>query len=226
MAIARQHSNLGVGLHLTLCCGRATTRGGGRRPWVDEQGSFEMGPLRAGWRYFFDRSLEPALRAEIGAQFERFRESGLTLDHVNGHLHFHLHPRVLRILVEESERWGIRAVRLTRDPWWLNVRLARGRWGYRLTHALVFGGLARSAARQIRGLGWSTADAVFGLLQDSRVDEGYVLGLLRRLPPGCSELYAHPSTEGDALELQALISKRVKRLVNERGIQLIRYRDL
>jgi hopanoid biosynthesis associated protein HpnK len=226
IAIAREHPRLGVGLHLTLCCGQATLVRGGPGEWVDEQGRFDSHPARAGCRVFFGRGMGSLLRREIGAQFERFRQAGLPLDHVNGHLHFHMHPVVLRILAEETSRWGIRAVRLTRDPWWLSVRLARGRWIYRLTHGVVFGLLARWAARWARRAGWRTADAVFGLLQDGRVDEGYVLGLLRCLPPGCFELYAHPSVEGGRHELEALVSDRVKAAVRERGIELVRYRDV
>ena len=36
--------------------------------------------------------LREQLRREIHAQFEKFRATGLPLDHVNGHLHLHLHP--------------------------------------------------------------------------------------------------------------------------------------
>jgi len=35
--------------------------------------------------------LHEQLRAEIHAQFEKFHATGLPLDHVNGHLHLHLH---------------------------------------------------------------------------------------------------------------------------------------
>jgi len=226
IAIGREHPRLGVGLHLTLCGGQATLARGGLGQWVDAAGRFDAHPVRAGWRYYFDRSLELALRGEITAQFEQFHKTGLVLDHVNGHLHFHLHPTVLRILAEESSRWGIRGVRLTRDPWWLNVRLARGRWMYRLLHGVTFGLLARWAARRMRGFEWRTTDAVFGLLQHSRVDEDYVLGLLRCLPPGCFELYSHPSTEGGVHELQALTSELVKSVVKDRRIELVRYQDL
>jgi hopanoid biosynthesis associated protein HpnK len=224
--IAREHSNLGVGLHLTLCCGQATVARGGAGQWVDEAGRFDSRPVRTGWRYFFNRSLMPALRQEIGAQFNQFRKTGLVLDHVNGHLHFHLHPTVMRILVEESSRWGIRAVRLTREPWWFNGQLTAGRWRYRLLHGFVFALLARWATRRMRGLGWQTTDAVFGLLQDSRVDESFLLRLLERLPRGCFELYAHPSMGGSEHELRALTSERVKFAVKKRGIELLRYQDL
>jgi hypothetical protein len=67
---------------------------------------------------------------------------------------------------------------------------------------------------------------VFGLLQNAQVDEEYVLRLIPRLPPGDSELYSHPSLDEFKNELDALLSPRVRELVRQRGIQLIRYQDL
>jgi hypothetical protein len=64
------------------------------------------------------------------------------------------------------------------------------------------------------------------LLQNGRVDETYVGRLLSRLPPGDSELYSHPSLDEFKHELDALVSPGIRQLINERGIQLIRYQDL
>jgi hypothetical protein len=67
---------------------------------------------------------------------------------------------------------------------------------------------------------------VFGLLQDSRVDEEFLLKLLPALPTGASEVYSHPSLDTFKHELAALVSSRVKLLADELGIQLVRYQDL
>jgi hypothetical protein len=67
---------------------------------------------------------------------------------------------------------------------------------------------------------------VFGLLQNARVNEAYLLKLLPILPPGDSELYSHPSLDEFKPELDALLSPRVKAACGERGIELIRYQDL
>jgi hypothetical protein len=70
------------------------------------------------------------------------------------------------------------------------------------------------------------APHVFGLLQNARVDERYVAGLLLRLPAGDSELYSHPSLDEFKHEFDALVSPDVKRLVHDENIELIRYQDL
>jgi predicted glycoside hydrolase/deacetylase ChbG (UPF0249 family) len=177
-------------------------------------------------RFFLKRSLRGQLAAEIRAQFSRFRGTGLKLDHVNGHLHIHLHPIVFRLLVQSSEEFGMDRMRLTRDPFWLNARLARGRWMLRMTYAVLFNLLAARVRPVLRRLGIRHTKVVFGVLQDARVDERYVERLIAELPPGDSELYSHPSLDEFRHELDALISPRVRRLLENRGVELIRYQDL
>jgi hopanoid biosynthesis associated protein HpnK len=226
VALAREHPGLGVGLHLTLVRGQPSLPAGELVGWVDARGQLPVRPVLAGFRCFFRRPSQLAVEREVAAQFARFRSTGLALDHVDGHLHFHLHPRVVRLLLRRSGEWGIRAMRLTRDPLWLNLRLSGGRYGYRLTHALAFGWLARWIAPQFRARAIVHTDRVFGLLQDGRVDAGYVERLVSRLPPGDSELYAHSSFDEGGQELEALVSGRGRAWVAERGITLVRYQDL
>ncbi len=182
--------------------------------------------MAAGSRYFFLPSLRAQLASEIAAQFARFRQTGLTLDHLNGHLHLHLHPTVLSILTDGALDFGFRHLRLTTEPFWLDTRLAGGRWGYRVSHALIFGWLARRARPVLRARGVRHAERVFGLFQDGRVDEAYVVSLLRRLPPGDSELYSHPSLDESGHEFEALVSPRVRAVLEGERIQLIRYQDI
>lgn len=223
---ARTHTGLGVGLHLTLLNGNAALEPSAIPGLVDGAGRFTDQPVTAGWRYFFHRSLRSQLEAEIAAQFERFRATGLRLDHVNGHLHLHLHPVIFAILTAHAAEWGITRLRLTHDPFWLELRLARGRWAYRCSHAFIFRRLSARARPVLRRRAIKHTDAVFGLLQNAAVDEAYVLHLLTALPVGDSELYSHPSLHQFKHELEALVSPHVKARVEEEGIQLIRYQDL
>ena len=226
VALARENPRLGVGLHLTLLCGHSALPPSEIPGLTNAQGEFTNNPAGAGFRYFFQRSLREQLRAELHAQFARFRATGLPLDHVNGHLHMHLHPTVFRMLMETDGDLGIKRMRLTYDPFRLNLRLASGHFAYRALHAVLFGSLAARARPVLARRGIRHTGAVFGLLQNARVDEAYVTALLPRLPPGDSELYSHPSLDEFKNEFDALISPRVLELVNTHGIKLIRYQDL
>lgn len=224
--LARQYPRLGVGLHLSLVCGRSALRQNEIPNLVDAQQRFPNCPVSAGMKFFFDRRCRGQLEREVTAQFERFFATGLTLDHVNGHLHFHLHPAVFGILMKHARRWNVRQVRLTRDPFWVNARLARGRWGYRVSHAVIFALLSARSRGMLAKANIRHTRNVYGLLQHGLVDEPFVAGLLANLPAGDSELYSHPSLTQFKHELDAMLSPKVKEIIAGRGIQLIRYQDL
>jgi hopanoid biosynthesis associated protein HpnK len=224
--LARKNPRLGVGLHLTLLMGHSALTQEKIPGLVNSRNEFSNSPVGAGMSCFFKRRLREQLRAEIHAQFEKFRATGLPLDHVNGHLHLHLHPTIFRILMEDAEKLGIRHFRLTRDCLARSRRMAGGRWFYRLSHTMIYAWLSHRAREPLRRRGIKHAQITFGLLQNARVDEEYVLKLLPELPPGDSELYSHPSLNEFKHEFGALVSPRVKERVKQLGIELIRYQDL
>ena len=226
VSLARQNPRLGVGLHLTFLCGHSALTPARIPGLVNFAGEFTNNPAGAGFRYFFQRSLREQLRAEMHAQFERFRATGLELDHVNGHLHLHLHPTVFDLLMHDADQLGLHRIRLTFDPFRLNLRIASGHLAYRALHVLIFHTLSARARPRIQQRGLRHTANVFGLLQNARVDEQYVLGLLPELPPGDSELYSHPSLDEFKNEFTALISPQVRQEMTRQGIELIRYQDL
>ncbi len=226
VTLAKENPKLGVGLHLTLLMGHATLPAEKIPGLVNARGEFSNSPVGAGLNYFFKRSLREQLRAEIHAQFEKFHAIGLPLDHVNGHLHLHLHPVIFEILMADADELRIRHLRLTRDCFARSRRMAGGRWFYRISHAAIYEILSRRVREPLRQRGIRHAQITFGLLQDSRVDEDYILKLLPELPPGDSELYSHPSLDKFKPEFDALVSPRVREEIKKLGVELIRYQDL
>jgi len=226
VALARENPQLGVGLHLTLLCGHPALAPEAIPGLVTGEGKFSDNPAGTGFSYFFFPSLRAQLRAEIHAQFKKFQGTGLPLDHLNGHLHLHLHPVIFRILMEDAAQLGIRRVRLTRDPLRLNLRLASGQLGYRVVQALIFNWLASRARPALEQRGMRHTRCVFGLLQNARVDVAYVRRLLPLLPAGDSELYSHPCLHEFRHEFEALVSPEVRDQIQQLGIELIRYQDL
>ena len=226
VAMAQENPKLGVGLHLSLVCGKSALSFEKISGLINSQGEFSNNAIIAGLRFFFFPKLKSQLRDELDAQFEKFRSTGLLLDHVNGHLNIHLHPVVFGILMENSQRWGIKRLRLTSDPFALNLRLATGAICYRASHAFIYKSLSNWARPKSRDANIRHTQNVFGLLQNAQVDEDFLMSLLPQLPYGDSELYSHPSLDNFKYEFDALISSRVKESVKKLGIQLVRYQDL
>jgi chitin disaccharide deacetylase len=226
VALARDNPRLGVGLHLTLLCGKSALSHDQIPGLVDREGHFSNNPAGAGFRYFARPCLRDQLRAEVAAQFEKFHATGLPFDKVDGHLHLHLHPTIFPMVMEQVEKYHVRQVRWTWDPFRINASIVKGRWAWRILHAVIFQALCRSAKPTLMRKGIKFAPLVFGNLQDGHVDEAFILGLLEKLPPGNSELYSHPSLDQFKHEFDALVSPKVRAAVQARGIELIRYQDL
>ncbi len=226
VALARENPRLGVGLHLSLLFGRPALPEEQVAGLLSKDGRFSESPVTAGMRFFFQRTLRRQIEAELTEQFLRFQATGLKMDHVNGHLHMHLHPVVFEILMRRAQEWNITHLRLTCDPFWLNAKMASGQWLYRASHALIYRLLALRSRPALQSRQIRFTERVFGLLQNARVDERFLAGLLAELPAGDSELYSHPSLDEFKHEFEALISPSVGRLVRDRKIELIRYQDL
>lgn len=220
--LARENPKLGVGLHVSLAFGKSALPHSEIPNLVDRDGNFSTNPVAAGMRYFFDRRCREQIAREVAAQFEKFKATGLRMDHVNGHLHFHLHPTVFRAVFAHP----FDAIRLTREPFWINARIASGRWFYRISHAIIFKLLSWHHEKIIDLADVSHTHRVFGLLEHGLVDAGYLKRLLPLLPPGDSELYSHPSLDEFKHEFEALVDPEVRAMIEREGIQLIRYSDL
>lgn len=209
---ARRFPRLAVGLHLVLTDGKPMLPAAQIPDLLDARGEFNGAMVRNGFRFFFLPRVRRQLGAEIRAQFEAFAATGLKLDHVNAHKHFHLHPTVLSLLLSIGHEFGLRAVRLPNDPDmgpWLRPWLSLMRW-------------------RLKRAGVVHNDYVFGVRHSGGMDEGMLLRLLRQLPDGLSELYLHPAVHdgwSESMtnyrhtdELAALLSPKV------RSVIAVRYR--
>ena len=96
---AKAMGSLRVGLHLVLVEGRPTLPSSEIWALVDSGGYFRNDMARAGAAMFFLPHVRRQLAAEIEAQFKAFAATGLELDHVNSHKHFHLHPTIAALVV-------------------------------------------------------------------------------------------------------------------------------
>jgi chitin disaccharide deacetylase len=231
---ARALPQLRVGLHLVLADGLAVLPREQIPDLVDEQGRFGDGMWLDGVRYFALPALRKQLEAEIRAQFTAFARTGLVLDHVNAHKHFHLHPTLLQMIVRIGREFGMRAVRVPYEPLWYSTRGAG--LGALAANALLIPWVAMMKAR-LRAGGITHNDQVFGIASSGHLDEDTLLDILAKLPPGVTEIYLHPATDTQTpitgtmseyrhgAELAALLSSRVAAAVAATGAGRGGYRD-
>ena len=211
VALARERPSLSVGLHLVILDGRAVLPPAEIPLLADPEGRFSDSPFLAGCRYFFRPAARVQLRREIRAQLERFRDTGLTLAHVDGHHHLHLHPVALSCLADLAGEFRIPAIRLPSEELSLALRLDPGNRATKILWAAIFGRLRRHGRRLLRGKNVRVADRVYGLLATGRVTEPYLLRLIPEIRADDVEIYSHPGASSD--ELAALVSPRVREAI-------------
>jgi hopanoid biosynthesis associated protein HpnK len=208
-AIARAHKNAGlrVGLHLAVCEGVPVCNPRDIPDLVNERGDLHA-PLRAASGFFLRPRLRHQIEREIRAQFEAFRATGLTLDHVNGHNNMQLHPVVIPILLAVAGEYGVRAVRVSTEPLLASMKAARFRGSlpstmHRRPRAPLWLRLAQWLAirpwgvyvkYRYRNAGFVVNDNCFGMYDCGGMDLDMFLGIVRNLPDGVSEIHCHPAT--------------------------------
>jgi len=231
---ARELPRLRVGLHLVLADGRAVLGPDLIPDLADQSGRMNSRMFVNGVRFFAVPKLRRQLEAEIRAQFSAFARTGLTLDHVNVHKHFHLHPTLLEMLLRIGSEYGVPAVRVPDEPLWFAAR--GGRWIPWMSAAMLtpWNVLMKRRLRAARML---HNDSIFGVAASGAMDEETVLAVLARLPAGIIEIYLHPATlSGSAIapsmngyrhadEFAALLSPRVRTAVAAAGVERGGYGD-
>ena len=222
-AIRRAHKlpSLHVGLHVVLVNGRPMLPPERVPDLVDAGGNFPSGLGGAGANFFFNHRARRQLALEIRAQFEAFKASGLVLDHVNAQNHMHVHPTVLGLILRIGREFGLRAVRIPREPFGASWRSARGNLPGRLANAVLLAPWLTAMAYRVRRAGLAANDHIFGMNDTGRMEAGRVLAILEQLPAGVSELYFHPSA-GDE-EFAALIDPAVVRSLRSPQIELFSF---
>jgi hopanoid biosynthesis associated protein HpnK len=175
---ARRLPGLGVGLHVVLVDGRPVLPPEQVPALVSGDGRFHCDMVRTAFAIALSPAARAQMRAEVEAQFAAFAATGLRLDHVNAHKHFHLHPMIASAILEIGARYGMRAVRVPHEratSWVLR------RW-------------SRHLARRLRRGGVLVNDEVVGLRWSGAFDAARMRQALGSLRDGLTELYCHAAS--------------------------------
>jgi chitin disaccharide deacetylase len=230
--LARRLPRLAVGLHLALVDAAPVLPPSAVPDLVDGRGRFRANMALSGAAIFFLPRVRRQMQAEIRAQFEAFRSTGLNLDHVTAHKHFHLHPTILSVVIELAKEFGAPAIRAPLEPEGVLARIDGAR------RSLTASALARLAAVQrarLKRAGVAAPNQVFGLAWSGAMTQSRLQGLIAHMPEGVTEIYTHPATSSDFAgaapayryeeELAALTSPDLRRQIAEAGVALGGFAD-
>jgi hopanoid biosynthesis associated protein HpnK len=232
--LARQNPGLAVGLHLVTVRGKCALPARQVPHLVDCMGRFRDEPVKAGLSYQFSKAARRELALEIRTQLELFRQTGLELSHVDGHLHMHVHPVIMRILVGLAREFSIRTIRLPRMDLRSELKIDRSRLVSKALWCWIFGRLGDYEGKMLRRAGISFTDRVYGLLSSGEITEDYLLQLIPKMEGNLIEFYCHPSLDacGDELngppgsgpeELKALLSDAVREMFARHNFEVTNF---
>lgn len=210
--------NLGVGIHLTLVEEQPVTPVEKIPSLVNRDGFMlrTYGSFTQAW--LAGRIRERHVRYELEAQIERVLESGIHPSHLDSHQHVHCLPGVWNLTLELAKKYSIPYVRVPAfDSLWAeadNLILPAIRAGVNLM----------ASWRRLASTGpVRFADHARGFSFSGHMTTSRLLGILRTLRPGLTEIMVHPGFSDDDLkrrygnwgefswgtELQALLDPQV-----------------
>lgn len=229
-ALSREHPRLDVGLHLVVCRGHGVTRS----RLVNDREAFPQNPTFTGMRYYFDRGLRSYLRDEIRAQIELHLKLIGYLNHIDGHLNFHVHPVIADLLIEMAAEYRVPCIRLPCEPVFATLKLAPDKAARKMIEAAIFRALSRRMRRLLDERGIHSADRLFGLHQSGHLSEQYVTGIIERLRPGSTELYFHPALDVGGIppavaaqgEVAILTSPAVRTALGVNNVRLTNFAEM
>ena len=239
--LAKRTPQLGIGCHVVLIDGE---------PLLDAEKVSSLTSsrhFRDSLRGFATRALtgriaDGEIFAEAVAQIRKLQAGGIDVSHVDTHKHTHLFPRILRPLLRAGRECGVRAVRNPFGPW-LPMRssqlMQRPNLWTRYAQLRILGGFAKNFHRTIAQEGFATTDGTLGIEVTGTLDESLFHAIAETIPEGTWEFVCHPGYNDNDLqnantrlrqsretELRVLTLPAARQILEQKGIQLISYRDL
>jgi len=169
---------------------------------------------------------------ELKNQLELLRKVGIRITSLSSHEHIHMIPDILDIFVRLAKEYDIPAVRCLRMesyPASFGIR--------RLFRKAVVSFFEKRMSDILKRYGIAATDHMAGFLDAGNIREDNLLVILDNLGEGTTELVTHPGFLSPEIvdrqkfyinceaELAALVSRRVKKLIKDKDINLITYGD-
>ncbi len=232
--ILRETGLKDIGGHLALTDGVPVSDPSRIKSLVTRDGKFNANYRRFFLKFALGLIDRDEIYIELKAQMERLKGAGVNMTNLNSHQHIHMIPGVLNIFVRLAKEYNIPSMRYTcgKEP-------AFGRMAFGKIYKLMVASRFRKRMKRILDEGGIRYTKSFaGFLDSGRLTEDALCGILTRLDDGATELMTHPGFLGPEVldryrwhlnceyELYALTSPRAKKIIQERSIQLITYREL
>ena len=233
ISIWQSTPTLDVGIHLTLVEEDPVVLAKNVPSLVNGEHQFHQNAVEFIKQYLKGKICLQEVQRELEAQILKVKNRGIRLSHIDSHQHIHMLPKIHEITVGLAKKFGIPAIRLTRETFHLGMLKEKGLFS-RLLPLLVLNRFSRSPGdSEVMRI-----DYFFGFFFSGILNKTNLMKVLHHLPPsGTCELMCHPGLDDPQSryshwkycwqdELQALLDAEISRILQEKEISLISYRDL
>ena len=245
-ALTENNPHFSVGCHVVLLDGDPVLPGD-RVSSLLQQGTWNGSHFRVNLSDFaaaaFRGKLKPdEIEAEAAAQIGRLQEAGIQPSHFDTHKHAHMLPAVLRPLLRAARAQNVPAVRNPFGQLWPlplgDVLLRRQLWK-RFAQLSALRNFAARFREEVQAHGLRTTDGSVAVLVTGALDTKLFSKIAENIPEGTWEFVCHPGyndmelsqvrtrlRESRVRELELLTSSEAREALQQRGIELISYREL
>jgi len=237
-----KHPEISVGCHVNPIVGRPVLSPGKVPTLVDENGEFFYKSFMR--RYFRGKIKLAELRAEMAAQLEKTRDlAGDAFSHVDFHMGLHRLPGLYAAFLDVVEKSGVGRIRTHKYRVGLEHTFPRLRHSLFLFETFtripkyVYIMWLRKKALE-RGLVMPDLWVGISHMEPQNLTVENYLMMLKNMPRGINEFVAHPGYVDDelkhwssyhesrTLELEVLLSPRLRDALYSPDVKLIGYRDI
>jgi len=239
--LAKRNPQLSIGCHVVLIDGEPVLDAE-KLPSLTDSRRFRNSLRSFVARALTGRVADREIFAEAAAQIRQLQASGIAVWHVDTHKHTHLFPKILRPLLRAAGECSVRAVRNPfgpRLPMRSSQLMRRPNLWTRYAQLRVLGGFAKKFRSTVAQEGFVTSDGTLGIEVTGTLDETLFHAIAESIPEGTWEFVCHPGyndadlqkantrlRESRETELRVLTLSAAREILEQKGVQLISYRDL
>ena len=232
--VAKAHPALGVGVHLTLVNGFPVCDPKDIPSLVTEEGVFYDDYIHFVKRFMTGKVSMADVRRELMAQAAKMEKTGLSLTHVDSHQHMHMLPGIIDVALDVAESLHLDALRISHTPLFTGFSGSLGQ----LIGRIGLSTLAEMAGWRAKGRHFRMPDHFAGIVAGEAVHEGHFRDIVMHLKPGTTEVMMHPGMDNSVLvqdclwdhdfeaELSAIVSPDIQKLLQEKQVKVVNFRDL
>ncbi|KUG21682.1 cellobiose phosphotransferase system ydjc-like protein [hydrocarbon metagenome] len=168
---------------------------------------------------------------ELKRQMEMLNATGLKITNLSSHENIHMIPSFLNLFIRLAKEFKVKAIRFPHGD-------KSFHYGINMIYKkLVLSFFERRMRKILNASEVMSPDHFRGFFDSGKMNENILLQIIKSLEKGTTELICHPGILDHGLtkncrfynncesELNALTSPRVKKLVEDKNIQLVSYGD-